>query len=223
MKAKISILLLAAAAFSLAGQDVVHFTRQQKVGTLDKYKVHITGTSQYGDIDITGTRSEEVKKVYDNGDADIEAKVLSQAVTINGSEVPAPQDPTTTFKVDKNGIPVSTPSDQPGRLQFGRYLSAIFNKDLKVGDSIQVDEAGPDGKGKGTGTIKLDSVSNGDAKLMVNLTLTHASGEPTKFVGSFLVNTTDSKLDKIDATMDTLDLGPAVITNAKFVLERVHS
>ncbi len=221
MKAKISILLLALAAFSFAGQDVIHFTRQQKVGSVDKYKVHISGGSQFGDIDVTGTRSEEVKKIYDNGDADIEAKVLSQTVTVNGTEYPAPQDPTTTFKVDKNGIPVAAPST-PGRLEFGRFLSKIFDKDLKVGDTIRVDQAGPDGKGTAKGTIKLDSVANGDAKLVVDLTLTRATGDPTKFTGSFLVNTTDSKLDKIDASMDSLDLGQAVLTNAKFVLERVH-
>jgi hypothetical protein len=58
---------------------------------------------------------------------------------------------------------------------------------------------------------------------LVNLTITHGTADPSKFAGSFLVNTADSKLDKVDATLDSLDLGQAVLTNAKFVLERVHS
>src|SRR5256885_714017 len=88
MKAKALIFALALSAAALAGQGTFRLTRSFKVGDTDIYKLHSTATMSVGDADISMKIDQTVKKVYDNGEADIENGMSDFQVIFNGSEIP---------------------------------------------------------------------------------------------------------------------------------------
>src|SRR5437868_12532406 len=136
MKAKALIFSLALSTAVLAGQGTFRLTRSFKVGDTDIYKLHSTATMSVGDADISMKIDQTVKKVYDNGEADIENGMSDFHVIFNGSEIPTPI-PTDkhVVHVDKHGMPTEMGKGGMARLQFVRFASAFFDRDLKVGDT----------------------------------------------------------------------------------------
>jgi len=223
MKAKLTLLCLGLVAISMAGQNTVRFTRHQAVGDHDTFKISITGTAQMGDMDINLTETRTVKKVYDNGDADVETATTELKVSMGGNDFPVPLPPPTTIKMDKNGVPIGEQKGPGSGMNFSKYAAAFYDRDLKVGDTINVDQASPDGKEKTTGTVKLDSVANGEAKLTADLvtTLPDLDG-PAKLHMDMFMDTASSKPNRMEATVSSMPLRQGmVLNNVKMTYERV--
>ena len=226
MKAKAILLCLGLIAIAFGAQDTIRFSRHLKEGDQDTYKLHVSGNMQAGDLDFTMKMVQLVKKVYDNGDADLDTTTPDFHITMNGNEVPAPPIPEKTIKVDKNGVPKEAPEGAQSRMEFMRYMAGFYDKDLKVGDTVTIDHTDPkDSKNKMTGTVKLDSVTDGVAKLLINVTTTSSDSDtPSKIVATMYINVATSKMSKIDGTVDSMPIQPGIVlSDVKITMERLQS
>src|SRR2546423_9013029 len=228
MKAKALIFALALSAAALAGQGTFRLTRSFKVGDTDMYKLHSTATMSMGDADISMKIDQTVKKVYDNGEADIESGMSDVHVMFNGSEVPAPiSTEKQTVHVDKKGMPTSLGKGAMGRLQFVRFASAFFDRDLKVGDMVPIDLADPaNPKSKVTGTCQVMSFANGEAKIVADLKITDPdNATPANLHLVSFFDVAASKPNRVEGDVTNMNVQPdesaPPITAMKFVMERV--
>jgi hypothetical protein len=222
MKCGINGLLLTLATFVIASQSTVHLTRHIQLGEENKYKVHFSGSAVFGDLDVTQTKDEKVVKVYDNGDADVLTTILSRQILVNDSKISRKMDPPSTERVDKNGVPLDPKDQESGGDQLTNCVSVLFDRDLKVGDTIKVDKAS--GKDKTTGSFKIVSLDEGELRAEANLKITRVDDDPTTFKGTFLVNIADSKLDKINGSFENFDIGEGhSLDDGKYTIERIHS
>ncbi|HEY3780208.1 MAG TPA: hypothetical protein VGL56_03930 [Fimbriimonadaceae bacterium] len=226
MKAKAILLCLGLISIALGAQDSIRFSRHLTQGDTDNYKMHISGTMQQGDIDFTMKMQQLVAKVYDNGDADLTTTISDFHLTMGGNEMPIPAPPPSTVKVDKNGMPKEIPAGPQGRMQFLRYMSSLFDKDIKVGDTVNVNTTDPkDPKNKTTGTIKLDSVTDGMAKLTGDITTTMSDADaPAKVHMTMYVNVATSKMSKLEGTVDAMPVAQGMsMSDVKISMERLTS
>ena len=79
-------------------------------------------------------------------------------------------------------------------------------------------------KAKTTGSIKLDSITNGVAKIVASAVVTPPDDDhPTKLNVVALFDVASSKLNKIDSDVDYFKLQEMPVTDIKICLERVKS
>jgi hypothetical protein len=210
---------LVASCFSQTVRLSRHFT----AGDSDSYKLHLTGTSQIGDFDLSISQTQKIVKVYPDGGADMETDVNSMSVTMGGNEVPVPQPKPTTMRVDKFGAPVQQTDNPANKLNFAKFAGLLFDHDLTVGNSITVNQTSPDGKEKTTGTIKVDSVANNDVKLVADVILTSDKMDtPMKIHMTTLVNTNNSKVEHIEGTVDSMPIQAGMnLTDVKMTYDHV--
>jgi hypothetical protein len=227
MKLKLTLLSLGLCAVAMAGQGPVHFVHHYTVGDHDGYKIHVTGSTQMGDLDVALTQVRTIKKVYDNGDADMETSTSDFHVTMNGNDINVPQPPTATERVNKLGIPVDADKGKgahgsPEGMNFSKYAAAFYDKDIKVGDVITINDTSADGKEKSTGSITLVSVNNGEAKLSADLTNTNPEMDaPAKVHVDMLMDTATSKPNHMEATVSSMPVQQGIVmTNVKMTLDR---
>jgi hypothetical protein len=226
MKAKAILLCLGLISIALGAQDSIRFSRHLKEGDQDAYKMHISGSTQQGDIDFSMKMQQLVAKVYDNGDADLTTTITEFHLMMGGNEIPVPAPQPSTIKVDKNGMPKEMPQGIQGRMQFMRYMTSFYDKDIKVGDTINVDSVDPkEAKNKTTGTIKFDSIADGTAKVVADLTTTSADTDgPSKIHMTMYINAATSKLNKLEGTVDSLPVQPGMaMTDVKVSMEHLAS
>lgn len=224
MKTGIVTCSLALAAFALAGQSTVRLTGRLHVGEDDRYKIHFSGSAIFGDLDVSQTKEEKVVKLYESGGADILTTLLSRQILVNGSKISQPLDPPSTTRVDKNGVPLEPKDQVSGGDQFRVCLTSLFDRDLRVGDVVQVNRTNPDNKGKTTGFFKIVSLDDGEVRAAAALQITRGNEMPTHFKGTFLVHVADARLDKIDGSAEQFDIGEGhSLDEAHYTLERVHS
>jgi len=226
MKAKAILLTLGLVAAVFGAQQATTLQRTYKEGEKDSYKMHMDMTMSVGDANVSMVMNQTVKKVYDNGDADLETAFDDFHVMFGGNEVPAPAPPATTERVNKFGLPVEAKkAEGMGRMQFLRLNSAFAGKPLVVGQVITLDQADPkDPKSKVTGTAKVDSIENGIATITSDMNVFSAAADtPMKvhMVGTF--DTLSSKPVKMEGTATDVvsPQGAPPITSMKFTIERV--
>jgi hypothetical protein len=227
MKAKAILLALGLFTVVFGAQDTVKFTRNFKEGDSDTYKMHITATTAMGDADVSMNLTQTVKKLYDNGEADMETAVKDMKVIFNGNEMPVPPTPAKTQHVDKRGIPIGAQGagDSLSRMQFMRYAGLFYDRDLKVGDNYPIDITDPKNpKMKTTGNVKFDSLANGEAKLISDIKVfTGESDKPMSINATTLVEAGSGKMNRVEGSATDLPVGPGgpPVTAVKFVMERV--
>ena len=83
MKAKALIFAALIATTVYASQDSFKFFRTYKTGDKDAYSMEMKMQSpQLGELSMQMAMSQTVKKVYENGDADIETSIDSMVVNV---------------------------------------------------------------------------------------------------------------------------------------------
>ncbi len=210
MKTKAIVLLTMMGCVAFASQDAIKFVRSYKQGESDKYTMNMDMSSAMGEISIKMAMTQTVKKVYDNGDCDMETAVTSLSINAMGNEMSPPAPEPTVQKMNKFGSPVGTAANKGrmGNFDFMKYANALGDKGIKVGETVNVDYKDPDNKKKTTkGTVKLESVTDGVGKLVINLEVTNdqtAEGKPMKVAMVALVIVANGKASKIDGTITNL-------------------
>jgi len=228
MKFKALIIGVALVSVALAGQATIRLTRSFKVGDADAYKFHIIPTMALGDADVTMKINQTVKKVYDNGEADIENSMADFHVMFNGTEVPAGNpDQTTTVHVDKHGMPTQMGKGGMAKLQFVRFASAFFDRDLKEGDTIPIDFTDPaNPKTSVKGSAQVASIANGEAKIVSDMKITDPDFDtPANLHMVSFFDVATSKPNRVEGDVTNINIQPdegaPPITAMKFVMERV--
>lgn len=199
--------------------------RVYKAGDKQDYKFTVVANTPEGELNISGSYSETVKSILDNGLAEVESKTTNLKMMFGGAETPSGDDPPAmTNKCDKFGMPTDIKSEDldpfSAPVMFAQYLPAMeidnpgsFKLALKIGDfSI-------DGVAKliATGRLYEERV----AKIEYEFTLTPQEGAPGKFQFTTYLNLFSGKLVKSEGagTIDDPDAGKMTI---KFAVDKVR-
>lgn len=227
----VGLMLVAVAATAFAVQDQFQLLRTYKEGDRDHYKMAVTATMAMGAVDMTMNMHQTVKKVYDNGDADIETQMADMKMSFGGQEMPAPtQDiPAVVQKFDKLGRPVGQPQGQTNpmmsQMSFMKYAGFTGDKPLKVGETLKVDAKDEKDSSHTTGTILLEKIEGGFAFITANLQVKNkqTGDNPMKIVMKSQIVTESGKLHKVDGDITNLpDSGQGMtVDQVKLTMERV--
>ena len=214
---------MALAALSMAAPDTIRFAMHYKQGDKTSYKTHMAMSMGSNDVTVDITSSMTVAKTYDDGGADLTVEVPKMTINFGGNEVPGHDIPPTTVHVDSTGKITKTDSqtEQQG-VQVRKYATYIFNRDLKVGDVINVDEK--DGENHTTGTITLKSVTDGVATLQADLSETQPNLEgPMKVSLTMTMDVASSTLNKMEGTIQNMPTrqGMPPADNVQVTMEKV--
>jgi len=233
MKAK--FFLAGASLFAMAySQQIYRFERKYVEGEKDAYSFKMSMNLAQGSVDILMTQNWTVAKVYENGDADVETETTGTKIRFNGNEMDPPggqANTKTTVRVNKYGAPLSTGSTGAGagqrmgqNMAFTRFAAMVGETGISVGQTVPIDYVDPkDPKITAKGSVKLESVDAGVAKLISNIDLTNAqtADKPIKMVATTFVDTTSSKLNKSEGTLTNLpSQGPVTPDAIQYVIER---
>lgn len=215
---------LAGAALSASAQTTFNPAHNYKVGDTDSYSVKVNATSSMGPLVIAMDSVSTVKKVYDNGDADIETAISNMSLNMNGQDMPIPAGGknSTTSKVNKYGLPLST-SGQTRGMNFSQFANFLGDKELKVGDTINFDNVNPQNKNvHSKGTVKLLSIDGGKAKFTISVdTYTEGVEKPMHMDGNLTADAANGKMLHFDGKVKDLPVqGQGMsVTAADFVMD----
>lgn len=153
-------------------QDPLVLSRNYKVGEIDRYAVKLSIAVAAGDVDIQFKSGRKVVKVDDSGNADIQFITEEMKTLVNGQEASVGNRSFTeplTFRFDKHGRPISEPDSAGAMSTFLLYLGFLGDRPLETGKKAEYsfeDKSNP--QRKTTGTLLLESVKDGEAKLVSN-------------------------------------------------------
>lgn len=225
------LMLVAVAATAFAMQDQFQLQRNYKEGERDSYKMAVTATMSLGAVDMTMNMHQTVKKVYENGDADIETQMADMKMSFGGQEMPAPTEnmPAIVQKFDKLGRPVGQPQGQTNpmmsQMSFMRYAGFTGDKALKIGETTKIDVKDEKDGSHTTGTILLEKIEGGTAFVTANLQVKNqqTGDNPMKIVMKSQIVTESGKLHKVDGDITNLpDSGQGLtVDQVKLTMERV--
>lgn len=220
MKLKAIFLSLVLGVTAFAGQDAFHIERKYVLNDADKFLMKMQLDSMMGQIDLTMDIKETVKKLYDNGDADIESAVSNMVVNVQGQVQKVPAQAPTTIRYDKYGMPAAGTKDSKG-MSFMRFGNVLGDKAIKVGETVTFDRADEkDPKTHAKGTVKLESLDAGVAKLIMSVDqYSSASEKPMHIDGTSWIEAT-GKLKKLEGKVTGMPAAAGGASSATFVLER---
>lgn len=207
------------------GQDTLTMERQYKAGDVDHYSMTLNMNSSMGAMKISADIAQTVKKVYDNGDADIETATSNMSIDMAGRTMNPPPNPPTTLKMNKFGAPAGQMNSKGfNPSQIANFLG---DKPLTVGQTITIDQADKDNpKNHVKGTVKLVSFANGQGQLETHMdfwTADSDSDKPMHADANIWVDATSHKMMKLVATMKDLPMGKAggmTISSAEITMVR---
>ncbi|MFI5387043.1 MAG: hypothetical protein ACHQ50_13090 [Fimbriimonadales bacterium] len=223
---KIRTILLAALVGAVSGAHAqsLKIERKYVVNESDTYAQNMTMASSMGAIKISVETTQTVKKVYDDGDADVEAVAKNMTVNMGGNEMHPPAQPPTVTRMTKYGVPAA-PEKGPRRMNFARFGSFFGDKELRLGVSVpfdQVDKENP--KNHSSGTVKLLSLDAGKAKLELSVDVyTDGAEKPMHVDGTTLVDSANGKMLRFEGKAANLPTNAAqgvTISSATFLIEK---
>jgi hypothetical protein len=218
--------LFAAVLFASPSQDALRLERTFKLGERDRYTAKLSLGAEVGDVDLTIKTEQHVLKVYDNGDADVESALLELKTAINGQPIETgqtPPDSKAKYRISKHGMPAETGGGMGG---FGfsilSYLGLLGDKPLAKGEKTPFTLADPaDPKKKAEGTVTLESVEAGEAKLVGAWELTLAADrKPLKVSMTSMVDVATGKLNKASGTIVGAQPESVSVRAIQFSIER---
>lgn len=231
----LGLMLVVVAASAFALQDEFLLTRKYKEGDKDTYKLAVTATMAIGAADINMLMNQTVKKVYENGDADIETQIAEMRMSFGGNEMPMPnQDmPAMSQKFDKFGRPVGQPQTSGGgagagmmnQMSFMKFAGFTGDKPMKVGTEVKVDAKDEKDGSHTTGTVILEKIEEGVAFINANLAVKNkqTGDTPMKIVMKSQVIVESGKLSKVDGDITNLPANEQGMTvdSVKLSMEKV--
>lgn len=202
-------------AVAFASQDPLTLARAYKEGEKDAYQMQITANLAIGTAEMSMNLTQTVKKVYENGDADIESLVSDMRLLFGGNEMPTGQNapaPAQLQRFDKYGrlVPSEGASDQNrgmmAQMSFLRYAMFTTDKPMTPGTTVEVDEKDEKAGTRAWGKITLERVEDGVATILSDLQMTtKQTGEkPIAMKFKSQVETASSKLRKVTGDVTNL-------------------
>jgi len=196
--------------------------RKYAAGMSDAYTMKMTMNSSMGELGVRMDMTQIVKKVYDNGDADIETTTENLTVNMAGKEIRPVTPPPTTSRLNKYGLLVSASANKG--MNFSRFGSYFGEKELKVGETYMFEQADKDNpKAHVKGTAKLLSVENGKATIAVAIDSFAANVEkPMHMEGTVVSDAATGKMLRFEAkATDLIGMGGPGMTvaSAQFTIE----
>lgn len=213
--------LLAALAFLPAPQEAVTLARVYKAGEKDVYVLSMTLRGSV-EFDMTALLTQTVKKLHQNGDADVENRMDDFKMTVMGDPVKsAPKPKPVVVRTTAEGVP----ADNRGQggvmgLDLLRYVMVSPARAMKVGEAVPVATA--EGSPV-TGDVRLDKMEAGVATLAYDLRVASKEGvAPAKLRAVRTVETETGKT--LRASGEVTDLpqadGPGRVDALLFTFER---
>jgi len=199
--------VIAVAAVAVA-QDTFSPLRTYVVGEKDVYSMSMKMESEQYDVTMTGKMSYLVKKLYDNGDADLETKVYNVVMNAMGQEVQQPESPAQVRRYNKYGVPIEKVDPKaPKQPTFMNFLAYRNGATLKLGESMPIqEELNDEAKTKVKGKAKLDSISDGVAKVVTQLDITSKNSSKPMHVESIsYLDTKSSKLNRVESKVTNVE------------------
>lgn len=208
MRSKFVLLVAAVAVCAFAAQDGQKFERKYKAGESDAYTMSMAMETGMGSIDVAMTMTQTIKKVFDNGDADIETSIGSMKINAMGNEMSPPTPPATTTRMNKRGVAVQAAQGAPagGRaaggmgmmLNFTRFGGIMTDGEMKVGAAVPFEDKESGSKG----TVTLESLKDGVAVLVSKIEVKNPNGGAPMVVDTrSWIDSATSKLDKLEGTI----------------------
>lgn len=229
----LGLVLVAVAATAFAMQDEFQLLRKYKEGEKDSYKLSVAASMSLGTVDMTMNMHQTTKKVYENGDADIETHLADMRISFAGQEMPPPTDamPAMVQKFDKFGRPVGQVQGGGGmaggmmsQMSFMRYAGFTGENPLKVGETTKIDVKDEKDGSHTTGTVVLDKIDSGMAHITANLSVKNqqTGDTPMKIAMKSQVVVESGKLHRVEGDITNLpDAGQGMsVDQVKMVMER---
>ncbi len=234
MKTRALLFVGCLAAAALAAQDPVSLSRTYKEGDKDNYKLAVTANMAIGSADISMNLMQTIKKVYENGDADVETQVTEMKMSFGGNEMPMPNNnsPARSQRVDKFGRPVGASTGPGGnnmmdQMSFMRYAGFVGDKPVAVGATIDVDNKDEKAGSRTWGKVTLVKIESGIATVSSDLKQTNKQTGDKPMVMKFtsLVDMVSGKLDKVDGDITDLPSNDQGMTvdSVKLNMERIKA
>jgi hypothetical protein len=212
------------------GQDSVSVERKWKVGDSDTQRIGLALSTQMGDVAVVMMTNQNVAKTFGNGEAELHVTITDLKVIVNGAEMPAQAPPAqpVTMRLDKRGMPVQQTAQQ--RRGLGNEILAFAylspDKPLKVGEVVEISYAPEESpKTKAKGTIKLESLTDGVAKMIgkYDVWTENTGDEPMKVAITNWFRLSDGKFVKSEGTFSNFRLQPGMApTAAQFTMELIE-
>lgn len=210
------------AALTLA-QDSFTPARTYIVGDKDIFGANMKMDASVS-IAMTFKMSYEVKKTYDNGDADIELKAYDRSIDVGGQITKQPDSIPSVGRYDKFGMPAKVANtlavQQPSFMNFIVYRSSST---LKLGQPVNIDEdLGDKAKTHVKGTAKLESITDGVAKMVTSVDVnTEKSKKPMHLDSISYLDVKTAKLNRVESKLTNIDTDQMPgISSMTVVLER---
>lgn len=200
--------------------------KNYKVGDVEKFSMEVNAQTSFGEIIQKSKLIQKVLKVYDNGDADIEASNIDGVVSLGGQEMQSPEMPAVTMRVNKFGIPVQSDaakkslSIDPSQLGI---LGLDKVKDLVVGKEIPIDEKSANGTVKGK--AKILEIDKDTVKVATDVEVTsEKTGGPMHIKTVAQLDYAKSQINRIDGEIlsGLPEQGGVTIDSLKFTMIRIN-
>jgi hypothetical protein len=133
-------------------QEIYSLVRTYKVGDADRYESIIEIEGQYSAV-VRSTVLMTVKKVYSNGDADIETRAEKSTAVVMGQATQVPLPKPSTSRYDKIGMEYKSTRGIGGMPNFMRFVQLAGKQGLKVGESVDVTDKSDDATVNGKFTL----------------------------------------------------------------------
>lgn len=199
--------LIAAGALGLA-QNAFNPARTYTVGEKDVYGLSMRLVAEKYDATIVGKLSYEVRKVYPNGEADVESKSYDLTFTVMGQEYKQPASLPRLLRYNRFGAAIEkdVPKDQRQPI-FMSYLTYRAPAEMKLGETVRIAEKrDEDPNSEVKGTAKLEALKDGVAKVASSLDITNTKGKkPTHIDSVGFFDAKSSKLDRVECRLTNLD------------------
>lgn len=208
-------------------QDGFSPARTYTLGEKDIYGLSMRMDAGQYMVSISGKLNYEVKKVHENGDADVESKSGELTVDALGDVFKQPAGEPRVVRYNRFGAPMEKEAPkgqkQPIFMSFLTYRPSVS---MKIGETIKVDETLENSaKTRVKGTAKLEAITDGVAKIVSLLEVSELKAKkPTKIQSVGYFDTKTSKLNRSESKLTDVDpaemQGMPPISSITIVIER---
>jgi hypothetical protein len=220
----ISIVLCLGLASS---QDSVKLQKTFKVGDKERFFTKLSLSVAFGDVDVHLKTEQRVLKLFENGDAELETELLEIKTLVNGQPMDVAREADTrkaTMRVNAMGMPSETDSKGFG-FSFLQFVGLLGDKPLDMGKKTPVAWTDPaNEKRKASGTITLESVADGLAKLISSWEIhTPANPKPLKIDMTSFIETNSGRLKKASGTILGAQSSGVEVKAIQFSMESIEN
>lgn len=208
-------------------QSPVLIQRKFSEGEKNTYATKLSLTTSIGDVDVQMKVEQRVLKVLAEGAAEVESELLTVKTLVNGDEMPNLKEPDSrkmTFRLGRNGMPAGTGEGKGFGFNFLHFAGLLADRPLAIGETADIKYVDPSSpKQSAVGKVKLESILDGQAKLVSNWVLElPPNPKPLKVD---MTSWVDLKTGRLEKASGAITGAPSQVefTAIQFSTERVKS